>query len=92
MTSLRQTSLQLCAIPLAIGLLGGCVYSKETVTEKAVPVVAGVSTPSGRVVTHPEGRYQLYGDGTTTPYYWVWIPSGMTSPAPPPPPPPVPSR
>jgi hypothetical protein len=43
------------------------------------------AVPSDRVV-YPEGRWQLYGDGRGTPYYWLWIPSGMTPPAPPMPP------
>lgn len=30
------------------------------------------------------GKYRLYGDGTTSsPYYWVWIPAGTNPPAPP---------
>ena len=34
-----------------------------------------------------EGRYQLYGEGTTaSPYYWVWVPAGTTVVPPPPPP------
>jgi len=64
------------AVSLAgIAVLGGCIsYTEETTTERAVPVVA--SAPSNRVVTYAEGRYELYGDGTTrAPYYWVWIPS-----------------
>jgi hypothetical protein len=36
-----------------------------------------------RVVEHPTGRYELRGDGITTPYTWVWIPN--PPPAPPPP-------
>src|SRR5690242_9329057 len=72
-------------------LLGtGCVsYTKET-TERSVPVPVAAATPapSDRVVTYPEGRYQLYGDGTRTPYYWVWVPAGASTV--PPPPPPVP--
>ena len=48
------------------------------------PVV--VATSGERVVTYPEGRYQLYGDGKSVPYYWVWIPSGTTPPVPPAPP------
>ena len=27
-------------------------------------------------VIYQEGRWQLYGDGRSTPYYWVWIPTG----------------
>ena len=41
----------------------------------APPVNSAV--PSDRIV-YPEGRWQLYGDGRSTPYYWVWIPSGAT--------------
>jgi hypothetical protein len=51
-------------------------------------VVAAV--PSDRVVTYPDGRYELHGDGARTPYYWVWIPSGNVTT--PPPPPPIPVR
>ena len=49
----------------------------------APPVTSAVT--SDRVV-YPEGRWQLYGDGGATPYYWVWIPSGTTPPTPPMPP------
>jgi hypothetical protein len=46
-----------------------------------------VTSPAGqRVVNYPSGRYELYGDGVSTPYYWVWVPAGATLPAPPPPP------
>src|SRR6266704_3310159 len=75
-------------------LLGsGCIsYTKET-TERSVPVPVAAATPAPSVVTYPEGRYQLYGDGTRVPYYWVWVPSGAgPAPAPPPPPPPLPVR
>lgn len=71
--------------------LSGC--ASRTVTP--VPVAASpatttvvVTSPTGqRVVNYPSGRYELYGDGTTTPYYWVWVPAGTALPAPPPPPP-----
>jgi Domain of unknown function (DUF4124) len=37
--------------------------------------------PTGpRVIEYPTGRYELRGDGNSTPYVWVWIPN-----APPPP-------
>jgi hypothetical protein len=39
--------------------------------------------PTPSVVQYPTGRYELRGDGVTTPYTWVWIPN------PPPPPPPA---
>jgi hypothetical protein len=38
--------------------------------------------PLPRVVEYPTGRYELRGDGISTPYTWVWIPN-------PPPPPPM---
>jgi len=48
-----------------------------------VPPQAVVATPAPTVVQYPHGRYELRGDGVTTPYFWVWIPT----PPPPPPPP-----
>lgn len=39
--------------------------------------------PTTTIVQYPTGYYQLYGNGTTVPYYWVWIPA--VSPPPPPP-------
>ena len=58
-----------------------------------VLAVAGCATTPSEpgVVVYPEGKYKLRGDGTTTPYYWVWVPNGsteLTAPAPPP----VPTR
>ena len=52
------------------------------------PAAATVSTapsppPTPTVVQYPAGRFELRGDGLTTPYTWVWIPN-------PPPPPPTP--
>jgi hypothetical protein len=92
---IRMTS----RIPLLVGTMalvatsvGGCIYSsteKERVVQAppTPPVVAQV--PADRVVTYPEGRWTLYGDGTTaSPHYWVWVPAGAT----PPPPPPLPRR
>lgn len=44
-----------------------------------------VIQPGQRVLTYPQGRYELHGDGTaSSPYYWVWIPTGIQAvPAPP---------
>src|SRR5262249_26282412 len=39
--------------------------------------------PMPSVVEYPNGRFELRGDGMTSPYNWVWIPN------PPPPPPPA---
>jgi len=52
----------------------------------ARPATTAVVPQSDRTYTFTEGRWQLFGDGGATPYYWVWIPSGMTPPAPPMPP------
>jgi outer membrane lipoprotein SlyB len=49
------------------------------------PTVVVPATPTA--VVYPTGRYELRGDGITTPYQWVWIPT----PPPPPPPPPAPA-
>jgi ABC-type Fe3+-hydroxamate transport system substrate-binding protein len=73
-----------------VALTGGCIYSSERTVEKSVPASpSAVIIPAvpERVVSYSEGRYQLYGDGRTVPYFWVWIPAGTT-----PPPPPVPPR
>jgi hypothetical protein len=78
------------AIPLLISAiaLGGCVYRDRTVTVPAAsPSTAVVVAPTAaeRIVTYPEGRYELRGDGTSvSPFYWVWIPAGSTPPNPPP--------
>jgi hypothetical protein len=42
--------------------------------------------PMPSVIEHPTGRYELRGDGVTTPYTWVWIPNPPAAPPPPPPP------
>jgi hypothetical protein len=58
-----------------------------TATPVPPPRPTTVASRSNQVVTYPEGRWHLYGDGQSTQYYWVWIPSGMTPPNPPLPPP-----
>jgi len=37
-----------------------------------------------RVVEFPTGRYELRGDGVTSPYGWVWVPNPPAAPPPPP--------
>jgi hypothetical protein len=66
--------------------LGGCVYRERTVPAASPPTAVVVApTASERVVTYPEGRYELRGEGSpAAPYYWVWIPTGATPPNPPP--------
>ena len=74
----------LSSLSLAGILLAGCATTPEPVT------TATVSPNLPTVITYPTGRYQLYGDGVATPYYWVWIPAGAAAPpgivTPPPPP------
>src|SRR5882672_12200370 len=69
---------------------GPVVMSPVPAPAVAVPapptVAAAPVVPTDRVM-YPDGRWQLYGDGRGTPYYWVWIPNGATltsSPTPPP--------
>lgn len=50
-----------------------------------VPAQVVTVAPAPTVVQYPHGRYELRGDGVTTPYSWVWIPN------PPPPPPGAPA-
>lgn len=58
------------------------VYNRMPVYDPVPPIPP--STPG--TVEYPTGRYELRGDGVTTPYTWVWIPN----PPPPPPPPATP--
>ena len=85
-TSQKAVTLGAAAL-IGVTLLGGCVYRKETVPAAASPPSTVVITPGERVVTYPEGRWELRGTGNgTNPYYWVWIPAGVNPPSPPPPP------
>ena len=76
-------------LPIAGVALTGCA-SEPTVTTTTTTRTTTLTDPS--TVVYPEGKYKLYGDGTTTPYYWVWIPAGATTPSVPPSPPPLPVR
>jgi hypothetical protein len=42
------------------------------------PSPAATSTPN--VIHYATGRYELRGDGVTTPYTWVWIPNPPPGP------------
>ena len=68
----------LVPLVITVAVLAGCTVQPEPV------VTATVGAPN--TVSYPEGRYQLYGDGAATPYYWAWIPAGAAPPPPPPPP------
>jgi hypothetical protein len=59
------------------------VYAPTSIVY-APAATSAPSPPEPTVVEHATGRYELRGDGVTSPYQWVWIPR----PPPPPPPPP----
>jgi hypothetical protein len=65
------------------------VVEREVVTTTPSTVTVPsttVAVPStARVISYPEGRYELRGDATTG-YYWVWMPAGVTIAGPPLPP------
>ena len=70
---------------LAVIVLAGCAAQAPTY-QPTTGAVVGDTAP--RTVQYPNGRYQLYGQGTTSsPYYWAWIPTGSNPPSPPPIPP-----
>ena len=47
------------------------------------PTVAPApAPPTPNVVEFSTGRYELRGDGVSTPYTWVWVPNPPTSPPP----------
>lgn len=69
------------ALPPVLYAAPPVVYTPPPVAYYAPPAVAPPSL--SQVIEYPHGRYELRGDGITTPYQWVWIPN------PPPPPPPA---
>lgn len=64
----------------SVGYNPPVVYTQPV--DRPVPVAPAPPPPTPNVVQYETGRYELRGDGMTTPYTWVWIPN------PPPPPPP----
>jgi hypothetical protein len=56
------------------------------------PVIALAPPPPPvpSVVEYPTGRFEMRGDGITSPYQWVWVPNPPAAPPPAPPPPPAP--
>jgi hypothetical protein len=68
--------------------MGGCIYREKVVPAASPSTVVVTPSAADRIVTYPEGRYELRGDGTVnSPYYWVWVPSGTVSTSIPNPPP-----
>jgi hypothetical protein len=98
-SAMKTRMLATCLLALSGAMvMGGCIYREKVVpaaSPAASPATTVVVTPraTDRVVSYPEGRYELRGDGTvTSPYYWVWIPAGAASVPNPPPLPRMPER
>jgi hypothetical protein len=45
-----------------------------------IPVPNDVGSPAPDVIQYPSGRYELRGDGITSPYVWVWVPDPPSGP------------
>ena len=72
----RISACWIVTLALMAGLLGACTTETGVVTTASVPAT--------QTVTYQGGQYRLYGSGTAaSPYYWVWVPTGVTAPAPP---------
>lgn len=61
----------------------------DTYVSASPPAMAAPLPPT--VIEYPTGRYELRGDGVTTPYMWVWVPKPPPPPPAPPAAPPAPS-
>jgi len=55
-------------------------YAPPPASTVSVAPAPPSSPPPPNVVEFSSGRYELRGDGITTPYTWVWIPNPPTSP------------
>jgi hypothetical protein len=60
------------------------VYAAPQYYAPPVAYSAPAAPSVPRVVEYPGGRYELRGDGVSTPYSWVWIPDPPAAPPPPP--------
>ena len=58
------------------------VYYVPPVVYQAPPV-SYPAPAMPRVIEYPTGRYELRGDGVSTPYEWAWIPNPPPEPPPP---------
>jgi len=55
--------------------------SVPVATPAPAPIVAAAAPPSTpSLVEYATGRYELRGDGASTPYTWVWIPNPPPAP------------
>jgi hypothetical protein len=74
----RISACWIATFALMGGLLGGCATSSDE------PGVVTGTGPASQTVSYANGQYRLYGGGTSqSPYYWVWVPNGVTAPPPP---------
>jgi len=55
-------------------------YSPPAGYAPTATVSVAPAQPTPNVVQFDTGRYELRGDGVTTPYRWVWIPNPPTAP------------
>lgn len=70
----------------------GLVAAVVTIAAAAMAGCSGPLASDSNTVVYQDGKYQLYGDGTSRPYYWVWIPNNAPGVSPPSGPPPIPTR
>lgn len=83
--AIRHSTRYMIPASLAVALLGAIPALRRR--HVGVTVLLGVDPRGYVAAAASEGRYQLYGDGTSaSPYYYVWVPAGATVLAPPPPP------
>jgi hypothetical protein len=61
---------------------GPARYSAPPSGTVAVAPAPPQAPPTPNVVQFETGRYELRGDGVSTPYMWVWIPNPPTTPPP----------
>ena len=69
MKSVTRIPLLVGTMALAATTMGGCIYSSEkerVVQSPPAPTTVIAQAPADRVVTYPEGRWTLYGDGALT--------------------------
>ena len=102
MSTAKRTMAVALAAAAGLTMLGGCGSRPRTVPAATVPIAVPSASPPTTVVippttsatrvTYPDGAYELRGNGTTMPYYWVWVPNCVQAPMIPAPPPLPPVR
>ena len=66
----------------AVGYSAPMSYSPPVSYTAPSGTVSFAADPTQNVVQFPTGRYELRGDGVSTPFTWAWIPNPPTSPPP----------